>query len=407
MSAPVWRLTVHRRSFATTATPSTTGVAELTDARSRRIEYGANGPAVCTFTVDGRAPAAGELVELQTEVMCWRDGRLMFRGVVAQSEDTLSEQSHSVNFTCHDYLAALTRRYLTGNADLVYTQREQDDLVADLVDRANRITSTAGTSFYPGSQLPLTVALVNPDGTARAGKSGQLRDRTYPGGTSIGQAITDLGACINGYDTDVQPAADTAGTDRLRVWYPSRGTARTTVALTYGAAGAGGINSLTRSVNSATYANYVRVIGNSGGAEGAPQLTADRWTADANDVGRVPVGLWQESDNESDVSVAATLGQKADGYLTTAGVLVPSYTLALTPGWYEPDTLGIGDTVPLVIESGRLHVNTTIRVLGISYALPDDLEAGEDVEVTVGRPALTLTALFRPLKRDIDALARR
>jgi len=149
------------------------------------------------------------------------------------------------------------------------------------------------------------------------------------------------------------------------------------------------------------------VIGNSGGAEGAPQLTADRWTADANDVGRVPVGLWQESDNESDVSVAATLGQKADGYLTTAGVLVPSYTLALTPGWYEPDTLGIGDTVPLVIESGRLHVNTTIRVLGISYALPDDLEAGEDVEVTVGRPALTLTALFRPLKRDIDALARR
>jgi hypothetical protein len=50
-------------------------------------------------------------------------------------------------------------------------------------------------------------------------------------------------------------------------------------------------------------------------------------------------------------------------------------------------------------------VSTTVRVLGINYAIGDD--GTEDVEVTVGRPALTLTALFRDVARDVNALARR
>jgi len=394
---------VHRRSFATSATAASTGIAELVDARSRRLEIGWNTPAKLTFTVDGRSPAAAEVDELTTEVMCWRAGVLMFRGIVAQSEDTLSETSHVVNYTCHDYAAVLVRRYLTGNADLVYTQQDQDSIVSDLVYRANRMTGTGGQSFYPGSQLPLDVVTVNPDGTARAANSGQLRDRAYPGGTSIGEAISALGAVINGYDVDVDPAADTDGIDHLRVWFPARGVNRADIALEYGAAGAGGIASLTRAVNSTDYSNYVRVIGDSGGA--ATQLTAESWNADANNVGVTPVGLWAESDNESDVSVAATLKQKADGYLTTAGVLVPSYTLVAAPGWFTPGAINLGDTVPLVIRSGRLDVSTTVRILGCNWVIGDDGQ--EDVELTVGRPALTLTGLFVKQRRDIDALARR
>jgi len=406
---------VHRRDFTVGTLARGTGIAELTDARSRRLETQLNTPAKLTFTVDGRSPACEYVAELQTDVMCWRSSAgadtLMFRGVVSQSEDVVSEQAHAVNFTCHDYLAALIRRYLTSNTDLTYAQVDQDDLVTDLVARANRITSTAGTSFYPGSQLPLAVALVDPDGRTRGVKSGELRDRTYPGGTSIGQAIVDLAAVLStadssrtAYDVDVGPAADTVGHDWLRLWYPERGVDRTdTAALTY----PGSVASFTRSVNSQTYSNYVRVIGDAGGTDGAPQLTADAWTPEANSVGTVPVGLWMESDNESDVKVAATLAQKAAGYLTAAGVLMPTYSLTLAPGYYDVGTINLGDTVGLVLESGRLHVPTTVRVLGISYSIADDLEAGEDVEVTVGRPALDLSAMFRPLKRDIDALARR
>ena len=403
-----WRLTVHERDFTTTGLPaSSTGIAELTDARSRRLEQALNTPAKLTFTVDGRSPACAEVAELRTDVVAWRSSAgvdvPMFRGVVTQSEDVVSEQAHAVNFTCHDYLAVLTRRYLTANTDLTYTQTDQDDLVVNLVARANTITATGGHAFGPGARLPVAVALVDPDGRTRGVKSGELRDRTYPGGTSIGQAITDLAAVIStkdatrsAYDVDVGPSA--AGLDQLRVWYPGRGVNRTDLALTY----PGNVASFTRAVNSQSYANYVRVIGDAG--SGTSQVTADAWNTDA-DGG--PVGLWAESDNESDVSVSATLAQKASGYLTAAGVLVPSYSLTLAPGWYTPGAINLGDTVSLVLESGRLHVATTVRVLGINHAPVDDLEAGEDIEVTVGRPRLDLSAMFRPLRRDIDALARR
>jgi hypothetical protein len=412
-----WRLTVHRRDFSPTvyAPARTTGIAEITEARSRRLEIGWNVPAKLTFTVDGQSAAAGLVQELRTDVMAWRwdpvDGveRLMFRGVVSAAEDTLGD-SHVVNFTAWDYLAVLNRRYLTGAADLVYTQRDQDDMVADLLARGTVVSTNAGpggsgppVSFDPGSRLPLAVRLVNPDGTTRATKSGVLRDRTYTGGSAIGQLVTDLAAVIGGFDVDIAPAADTDGHDWLRVWYGARGVGRTDLALVWGST----VAALTRTTNSADYANLIRVVGDNGGAEGAPQLIAEAWNADANNVGAVPVGLWMATDNASDVTIARTLQDKADGDLQTAGALVPSYTLTLRPGWFRPGFPNLGDTVPLVVYSPpRLDVSTTVRVLGLSFAVSDDT-AGEDVEMTVGRPAVDLSALFRKTARDVDALARR
>jgi hypothetical protein len=399
-----WRLTVHRRDFAALAYAGDTGITELADARSRRLETALNTPAKLTFTVDGRSPAAGYVRELTTEIMAWRwdaeldRDRLMFRGVVSQSEDTVSEQAHVVNFTAHDYLAVLVRRYLTNPAERAWSQADQDDIVADLLAAAQSGANSAGVPFTPGSHLPLAVARTNPDGTARAAKSGRLRDRSYAGQQSIGQAIVDLGACLDGFDIDVRPGADTDGIDHLRIWYPAQGISRRDVVLAYGSS----VAALTRTASSVDYANYWRVIGDNGGAEGAPQMYAEAWNADANDVGRIPVGLWQGAANESDVSVAATLQEKADGDLERGGVLVPSYTLTLRPGWEPP---AMGDTVPLQIRSGRLDVSATVRVMAINYAIGDDGQ--EDIEMVVGRPALTLTALFRQQKRDIDALARR
>lgn len=404
-----WRLTLHERSFAAHAWARDTSIVELTGARSRRLELGWNEPAKLTFTVDGRSSSAGWIQELATDVCAWRwddaagADRLMFRGIVAQSEDTVTEQAHTVNLTCHDYLAVMIRRFLTAGANLVYTATDQDDIVANLAGRASAMTAGNGTTFTPGSQLPLAVARVNPDGTARAAKSGQVRDRTYTGQTSIGSAITDLAAVINGFDLDVRPAADVDGIDYLRVWYPSRGVGRTDTPLVYGAS----VSGFTRTVNSSDYANYQRVIGdNSGAGEGAPQLFAEVWNADANNVGVTPVGLWMDGENASDVNQAATLAQKAAGDLASSGVLVPSYTLTLRPGWFRPGFPNIGDTVPLVIRTGRLDVSTTVRVLGLGFDISDD-GAGEDVALTVGRPARTLTALFRDARRDINALARR
>ena len=65
-------------------------------------------------------------------------------------------------------------------------------------------------------------------------------------------------------------------------------------------------------------------------------------------------------------------------------MLVPSYSLTLSPGTYRRAAFNLGDTVPVVIKSGRLNVNTGVRIVGMNFAIDDD--GDEDVELIVGRP---------------------
>jgi hypothetical protein len=140
-----WRLTLHNRAFAP-ATLTSTIIAELTDAYARRLDQVWNQPATLTFTLDGRGPAAALVQELLHDVVAWRwDDQTgqdfpVFRGVIAQAEDQITEQSHTVTYTCHDYSAVLARRLVT--ATYTATARDQDSIVGDLLGLA----STASTS---------------------------------------------------------------------------------------------------------------------------------------------------------------------------------------------------------------------------------------------------------------------
>jgi hypothetical protein len=383
-------------------------LAELDRARSRRLETSWLAPAVLTFTMNGRSDEVANLVELATDVVAWRWDEYagadvaVFRGVISHSEDQLTEQSHTVNFTAHDYSALLGRRYLTSTLGVL--ARDQDLIVNDLVVLATtNAASSSGASFSPASFLPLYVVQVNPDGSTRPTLSGQLRDRTYYGSQEIGAALNDLAKVIGGFGYAVAPFAGPFGQwDALNVYYPSQGTARPDVALVYG----GNVSTVTRTVDSSTYANYQRCLGNNGSSDpNAPQLYAEAWNSDANNVTVNPVGLWQATDNAADVNVQATLAQKAQGDLNLSGLLVPSYTLTVRPGRYRYGYPRLGDTVPLVVKSGRLNVNTTVQVVGLNYAISDD--ADEVVELTVGRPPALFADLFTQADRDVDALTRR
>ena len=229
----LWRLTLHRRAFSDVGWQSTL-ISELPGAYGRRLEQAWNAPAKLTFTISGRAAAAKLITELQTDVIAWRwnpaTGKDVpyFRGVVAQSEDQLTESEHVTTFTCHDYFSVLARRYLTRS--LAYANAEQDTVVTDLLAHGHNMvpSGAAPASFLPGSWLPLTVRACNGDGSAR-GASGVLRIRNYVGQSSIGDLITQLAAVLNGFDFDVVPQArfgPGATGDYLRVFYPSQGVAR-------------------------------------------------------------------------------------------------------------------------------------------------------------------------------------
>ena len=428
-----WRRTLHRRAFTATDWPAAI-LGQLDSARSCQLVQAWDTPAQLTFTMDGRDPAAALIAELQCDVMAWRwddqPGAIyssevgadvpVFRGVVAQAEDEVSEDAHTVNFTAHDYVSMLGRRY-TPQA-LTYTQTDQDTLAANFAALAVNPLAADGQSFAPGGYLPLVTVPVNGDGTQRAAPSGQLRDRTYTAGTPLDQMLDDLAKVLGGFDYDLitaQQAADIGlrysttmnYRDVIRIFYPAQGVQRLDCPLEYGST----VSSLTRSVDSGDYANYVRVFGSAptGAADGTPPLFSEAWDSNANNTNVVPVGLWEEIDNASDVTVQATLDQKARGDLALAGitytetstVVTPSYTLAMRPGAYRWGAPNMGDTCPLIVRSGRLDVVSSIRVLGLTYAIGDDGQ--EDVTLTVGRPARPLSALFTQADRDTDALTRR
>ena len=410
-----WRLQLMARQFAYSSTWSDSIMAEITDARSRRVETVKNGGATLTFTLDGHSPSAALIGELSTDVIAWRWNHAtgadvcVFRGPVCQTQDSISEQVHTVTVTCHDYLAMLARRILTVPYNV--TQQDQDWIVYDLVNLATNTAASDGTSFGAGAWLPLFVYWANPDGSNRAARTGQLRDRTYTPNSKISELLDNLSKVIGGFDYDILPLQYvTQGTppvvttaDHLRVFYPRQGVTRSDIVLAYGS----NVASVTRSVNSADYANYQRLVGATppGGDTDAPPMFSEKWNSDANNVTVDPVGLWMSEADASDVSVQSTLDQQVSGELAESGVLVPSYTLGLTPGAYVWGKPNMGDTVPLVIQSGRLNVNTNVDVVGITYDIGDDGQ--EDVELTVGRPVVTFGDLFTDLDRSVNALTRR
>ena len=325
-----------------------------------------------------------------------------FRGLIGQSEDQINEDQHTLTVTCHDYLAVLGRRYLTNTVS--YATSTQDQVAADLLAHALSEQSSSGTSLAPGSFLPLAFSATNPDGTARSTDVTPTRVRTYAGQSVIGTLIDELAKVQGGYDYDVVPAWRYGGpntTDWLRVFYPASGIVRTQP-LEYG----GAVASLTRSITSADYSNYWRILGNNGSSDpAAPQLYAEAWNADANNVTVTPAGLWMNAENAADVSQNLTLQQQANGDLAIHGTLIPTYTLALVGGTYNDGAFNMGDTVPLVVNSGRLGVFTTLRIMGISFVIGDD--GNEDVTLTVGRPTVDLSDMLAISESDINALARR
>ena len=397
-------------------------MAELTGARGRRLTQQWCQSAQFTFTLDGASAAAALVQELAMDVIAWRwDDQTgadvaMFRGIIAQSEDQITEQANVVTFTAHDYFAVLARRYVWSAINWV--GGDQDEIVGSTSSSfalliqgkySHTILSSGAPSaqlaypdfFQPGAYVPLSMARVNPNGTAR-GLSGQLRTRTYPVAQSVGQAIDDLSKVIGGFDYDIQPAPQVGGNeDALRVFYPYQGVTRSTPVLAYGST----VASLSRTVDSANYANDVWCVGadHSGGA--IPQWASEANNVDANNVAVTPVGLWQITDNAADVSVQATLDQKAAGDLAYYGVLQPTYTLGLRPGVYSLGNPNMGDVVPLMIQTGRLNVNNQVRVVGIDYDIGDDGQ--EDVILTVGRPPATFKKLLTATHSDVAALTRR
>jgi hypothetical protein len=80
--------------------------------------------------------------------------------------------------------------------------------------------------------------------------------------------------------------------------------------------------------------------------------------------------------------------------------------VTLAPGaWNGPADFWLGDTIELRVVSGRLNVDTTLRVLGFAFDVNDD--GTEHIALTVGRDPLTVRTQAADLRDLLGALTRK
>jgi hypothetical protein len=388
--------------------PHTALVSDLTDARSRSLHFDLLDSCTAQFTIDGRSPQLAPLLELTQDVVCYRTDpygtTCMFRGPVGDTEDQLTDTSHTVNVTAADYRAMLGRR-INGNTQWTITNTEQATIVAQMLAAAQEPPVGSGIAPVPPFDLGLkTPALYNPDGSHLATTS-TARDRTYTGGEDFLTLIGDLGNCLGGFDWSVEPvdpAVDTTRSGVLSMWYPERGVAKPDWIAEYGST----IVSCTRTVRTSDFSNLVRYTGQLTGTGGASPPNVYAYVADAvNNPSAHPEGMWEVAASAPDVSESGTLQQQANGLLDTASLLQPSYTLNVARGaWTGPTDCWLGDTIECKVVSGRLQVDTTLRILAVDITVND--EGSETVAFTVGRPAVTLRSYFINAQRRLTNLER-
>jgi len=354
--------------------PATGGhESELTAARSRKATWRLTGSHEFGCTIDGRNTQAALIQELRTDLHVLRDGKILGRGRVGPTQDTITATTHSVTVTARDYREVLRRRLLYPAAPLTHGAKDQALIAWDLVNY---------TQGLPGGNLQISRGLGQ--------TTGRLRDRTYEAGQSVGTLIDQLGAVIDGFDYDIRPLS--ASALAFDVFYPARGADRGVV-LDFG----GAVTALTRSVNVSDYAN----AGRYSGSEGTLAVTRE-----APGLAGAPEGRWDTQTGDTEIKQQATLEQHADAEIFGSQTVTPSYTFGLKAGWWQgPDHVWLGDTCQVVIMSGRLAVDVALRVFEVEVNVGASGE--ENVSLTVGAPRPDFARRLHTGQLRLDRLERR
>lgn len=381
---------------------------ELNSATERKVTFSLSDAHEASVTIDGWDPAASEIVELSTDLYVFRrrsvgaPRELLYRGRIGKTSDSISADGHQVTVPSTSYKGVLKRRLLmTGftSASSAYTvgdssgtgrgqrwnQVDQMRIAWELVDGIQRLAN---------GNLGIT------NGVGQS--SGKLRDRTFQMGDSIGDQLDSLSDVIDGFDWDITPTY-TNGSSGLQLdrWFPGRGFARNEV-LMFVPSGSN-LLSVQRQVDSSDFANAIRAKGR------APESTGSGNPVEPAPVERYatpgPEGRWDKLFDE-DSTTAAGLAERADWRVTDASLIRPSYTVELKPGvWRGPDHFWLGDTVKLVVQSGRLNVQTDVRVQTIDIAIDDN--GDEQVSVTLGYPKKDFRSKMSEIDRRLARLERR
>jgi hypothetical protein len=221
--------------------------------------------------------------------------------------------------------------------------------------------------------------------------TGELRDRQYELGDSIGDKIQQLSEVIDGFDWDILPIS--ASGLQLQVWHPQRGANRGVV-LELG----GLITGFSRQVSPSDYANCIRQTG-------ADNLDAQEREAD--DLATQPAGRWDGIYADTGLTTQVAVNERAGWQMQESQFIQPTWaSVALAAeSWLGPDHIWVGDLVRLVVYSGRLQVDTILRVFEMVFDIADD--GSVSILLTLGGRAPDLRRFRSLVERRLTTLERR
>lgn len=338
------------------------GLCELSTASGRSISYKRNTYSEATFTIGHEDDAASLLTAALSStgiptLRAYRRpptasaGVLQFRGylVAVQSE---ADESSLMTCTFRSPFGRLVgngsdaARFLT--AVQTFLGQDAGAIAKGLVDIANADGATGLTCPTP----PTT----------------KTRDRTYPVGQNIGQAIVDLSAVLDGFDFFETYLDGVGGTFSQLNIVAQQGSDNGAARFEYGAGTLGNIQHISHT--SSAPINRAIVIGGNG-----LSATKDDLTSQAK------YGLFPTLQSASDVMEQATLDDKAQALLRPNPVQTIAFTpevgMDSCPAFF--DDYGLGDTVRIYARRGGLNVNAVARVNAATVVIDD--EGNEAVEV--------------------------
>lgn len=351
------------------AQPDGTEIGEITTARSRSVTLERGKADRAKVTLNARSPMGREVGEgRDRDLIVYRDGTRLFRGRIGAPNDSMGAKEHTVTVDAVGYRDLLRDRHL--EASKSYSAVEQEAIAWDLIDTVQQ---------QSGGDLGIT------RGSDQT--TGVTRSREFAIAAQVAGKIDEIAQAADGFDWDVDAGLV------FRVWHPSRGTSQSRV-LHYGEAG-GNVASVDRSPDLGRFATVV-IATNRGALTPEIAVSADVATR----------GRWSHVEGVSDADSATTLQEQADGLLADREVLKASWTVTLSRRhpWLGRRDFDVGDTVQLVVQSGRFDLEQAVRVERIR--LDVDSSDVETATVDLDRPADDLAEALRRESERVTELER-
>lgn len=347
----------------------------LDQPQARSLKFRRREGSTLEFNLDGRGPDASRITDLVTDLYAWRDDEPMFRGRVAPMADEVTTDDHDTKVTAADYREVLTRRFIIEGDAALETPYTLD--VGVLALALVQITQAK-----PAGYLGITYGLGIPAGRIISGfeiKAGQSIK-------ALIDVMADTDAATTGFDWEI---------DALRVLniYPGGRGGASGETLQYGDR----VTKVSRTGDPSLFANVLR-------GNGSSDSGIARTVAVPGLTGR-PEGRWEAQVGFTEINSYPVLTRLVTQELRQRAVMRPSYVVELEPGWWRgPDHLWLGDTARLLVDSGRLAIDETLKIETVNVTVSE--EGDERVSLEMASTFPGFARRFLKLEDRVTRLER-